>query len=102
MKKLFEENSVLLMTEEKDKKHYALIKDFNTFIYDHTLHCGRKHFGRYCLQAFSTAEILTSHVNDCLKINRKQMIKMPKTGEYVRFKNYEKKNEISIYELSRF
>ena len=38
---------------EEDKRHLVLIKDFNTFMYDHTSHHGRKHFCRYCLQAFS-------------------------------------------------
>ena len=32
-------------------------------------------------------KILKSHVNDFVKTNGKQMIKMPKKGEYVRFKN---------------
>ena len=40
-------------------------------MYDYTLHGGRKHFYRYCLQAFSTEEIL-KHINDCFKINGKQ------------------------------
>ena len=31
------------------------------------------------------------HVKDCLKINGKQIIKMPKKGENIRFKNYERK-----------
>ena len=53
-----------------------------TFMYDHTLQRGRKNFCRYCLQAF-TAE-------DCFKINDKQRIIMPKSGEFVKFKNYEK------------
>ena len=47
-------------------------------MYDHTLHRGRKHFCRYCLQAFSTEEIFKRHFKDCLKNNGKQMIKMPK------------------------
>ena len=34
-------------------------------------------FCRYCLQAYSMAEILKRHINDCFKINGKQMIKMP-------------------------
>ena len=53
--KCFEKKHVdLLLIGEKGKRHYVLIKDFNTFIFDHTLHCGRKHFCRYCLQTFST------------------------------------------------
>ena len=47
-------------------------------MYDHALHRGRKYFCCYCLQDFSIAEILKSHVNDCFKINGKQMIQMPK------------------------
>ena len=56
-KKCCEEKHVdLLPTEEKDKRHYVLIKDFNTFTYSHILHHGKKHFYRYCLQDFSTKE----------------------------------------------
>ena len=40
-------------------------------MYGHTLHRGRKHFCRYCLQAFSTEEILKCHVKDCFNINGK-------------------------------
>ena len=58
--------------------HYVLIKNFNTFIYDHTLHCGRKHFYCYCLQAFHTENILKSHVKDFFKMNDKQMIGISK------------------------
>ena len=81
----------LLLIGEERKRHYVFIKDFNTFIYDHTLHCGRKHFCRYCLQAFSTEEILKSHIKDCFKINGKQRIIIPKNDEYFKFKNYERK-----------
>ena len=47
-------NCCELLIGEKDKKHYVLIKDFNTFMYDHSLHRGRKHFCPYCLHAFIT------------------------------------------------
>ena len=60
-------------------------------MYDHTLNCGRKKFCCYCLQVFSSEEILKSHIKDCLKINGKQRIIMSKKGEYVKSKNYEKK-----------
>ena len=53
------------------------------------LHRRRKHFCRYFLQVFSTKEILKSQINDCFKINGKQM--MTKKSEYLRFKNYERK-----------
>ena len=37
-------------------------------MYDHTLHRGRKHFWRYCLQAFSTEELLKRHIKISLKL----------------------------------
>ena len=64
---------------------------FNTFMYDHLLHRGRKHFCHYCLHAFIAEEILKHHHKDCFKINGKQNIQIPKKSEYVRFKNYERK-----------
>ena len=52
------------MIGEEDKGHYVPIKDFNTLIYDHTLHHGKKHFCHYFLQ-----EILKPYIKDCFKIN---------------------------------
>ena len=90
-KKRCEEKHVdLLLIGEEGKKHYVLMKDFNTFMYDHILHRGRKYFCCYCLQAFSIEEILKSHTKDCFKINDEQRIQMPKKGEYVKFKNFER------------
>ena len=60
-------------------------------MYDHTLHHVKKHFCCYCLQSFSTEEILKRHIKDCFKINGKQRIIMPKRSQYVKFKNYERK-----------
>ena len=34
----------LLMIGEEGKRYYDLIKNFYAFMYDHLLHCGRKHF----------------------------------------------------------
>ena len=45
----------------------------------------------YCLQVFSKEEILKCHVKDCFKINGKERIRMPKKGEYLTFKNNERK-----------
>ena len=36
-----------------------------------------------------------------LKLTINKLFKMPKKGEYVRFKNYEKK-KITVYDLCRF
>ena len=60
-------------------------------MYDDALHRGSKHFCCYCLQAFSTEEISKCHIKDCFKINDKQRMRMPKKGEFVKFKNYERK-----------
>ena len=46
-------------------------------MYDCTLHRGRKHFCRYCLQAFRIAKTMKCCMKDCFKINGKQNIKMP-------------------------
>ena len=41
----YEEKHVdLLLTRIEGKRHYVLIKDFNTFMYDHTSHHGTKTF----------------------------------------------------------
>ena len=66
-------------------------------MYDHSLHRGGKHFCRYCLHAFITEEILKRYSKDCFKINGKQMIKMPKKGEYVKFKILKEKSPFMIY-----
>ena len=81
----------LLLIEEEGKRHYVLIKDFNTFMNDFTRHSGRKNFSPYCWQAFSTEEILKSQIKDWFEINGKQRIIMPKKGEFFKFKNYERK-----------
>ena len=48
-KKCFDEKHVdFLLIEEGGKRQYVLIKDFNTFMYDYTLHCGKKHLFHYC------------------------------------------------------
>ena len=45
----------------------------------------------YCLQCFSSERILVNHVNNCLMINGKQAINMPKKGENIlRFNNFHK------------
>ena len=60
-------------------------------MYNQTLHRDRKHFCRYCLQSLRAAQILNRHVSDYFKINGKQMIKMTKKVEAVKFKNYTSK-----------
>ena len=55
-------------------------------MHNDTLHRGRKHSYCYCLQDFSSEEVLRSHIKDCCKNNGKQIIIMLKKGEFVNFK----------------
>ena len=82
------------MIGEEQLIHYVLIRDFNTFIYDHTLHRERKHFCSYCLQAFSTEEIIKPRINYCFKINDKQRIIVHKKVQYIKLKNYGRKTKL--------
>ena len=77
------------MVGDGEIKH-ALVIDFNTFIYDHSLHRGRKNVCHYCLPAFIIEEILKRHVQYCYKINS-QTVKMAKKDEYVKSKIFERK-----------
>ena len=79
------------MIGEGEKQHYFLTKDFNRFVYDHPIHRGRKHFCHYFLHVFITEETLKRHIKVCFKVNGKQTTKMPKKGEYGKFKNSERK-----------
>ena len=49
------------------KKCTMFLSKILTFIYDHLLYSGRKHFCFYCLQAFSGEEILKRHIQDYFK-----------------------------------
>ena len=42
--KCCEEKHDLLLIGEEAKRHYVVIKDFNTFMYNHTVYRGRKQF----------------------------------------------------------
>ena len=52
-------------------------------MYNQSKHKERKHFGMYCLQCFKLDRILEKHTNNCLIINGKQSINMPKEGENI-------------------
>ena len=83
----------LLLIGEKGKRQYVLIKDFNRFLYNYTWYLGRKQFCHYCLQDFSTQEILNCHIKDFFKTNGKNKDYNAWKGEYIKFKNYEWKIE---------
>ena len=74
----------LQLITEAENKHYVLIKDFNKFMYNQTKHKERKNFCMYCLQCFSSEDILTRHKGICIAINGEQAIKMPeKVKKYI-------------------
>ena len=88
--------------EKKEKRHYVLLKDFRPYMCDHTLLCGQKHFCQYYLQAFGTEKILKRLIKDCFKISGKQRINMPKKGESVKFKNFERQIKSSYMIKANF
>ena len=56
--------NMFIIDRRSRQRYYVLIKDFNTFRYNDTLHRGRKHLCRYCLQVFRTAEKLKYLIKD--------------------------------------
>ena len=78
---------VLLISNE-EKSHYVFIKNFNRLMYSKTKYQHKKHFCMYCLQNFSTEEILNSHRERFLLINETQAVKY-ETGT-TKFKNFDK------------
>ena len=88
-KEKYEKHMELLLITEDKNKHYALIEDFNTFMYNKTKHKERKHFCMYCIQGFSS-EIVLNNKDNCIEVNGTQAVKMPD----------KKKQHIKIRQLS--
>lgn len=81
----------LLLITKDENKHYVLIKDFNTFMYNQTKRKAKKHFCMFCLQCFSSKKVLNNHKDNCLQLNGTQAVKMPdKTNNILKFNNYHK------------
>ena len=58
-------------------------------MYNQTKHKERKHFCMYCLQCFSSEDVLNKQKNDCIVINGEKAIKMPQKGDNIlKFNNY--------------
>ena len=90
-KEKFQDQMNLLLIAKAERKHYVLIKDFNSFMYKQSKHKEKSHFCMHCLQCFSSQRILANHVNNYLTINGNQAINMPKKGENVlKFNNFHK------------
>ena len=82
----FESYMDLLLISGECKSHYVYIKDFDRFMFSKTKNKSKKYFCKYCLQCFSSKEILIEHRTDCLVINGKQSVKL-KSGT-IKFTNY--------------
>lgn len=81
----------LLLITKDEKKHYVLIKDFNSLMLNTTKHKERKSFCMHCLQCFTSKDILSKHTSNCMVINDEQAIRMPKKGDNtLRFQNFHK------------
>ena len=67
----------VLLISNKEKSHYAYIKDFNRLMYSEvkTKNVHKKHFCMSCLQNFANIEILNNHKERCLLINETQAVK---------------------------
>ena len=93
-KEKYQDHMELLLITKGENKHYVLIKDFNKFMYNQTKHEHKKHFCMYCLQCFSSEDVLTNHTPNCISINGVQGVKMPEEGENVKFRNFQKQQAV--------
>ena len=59
-------------------------------MYNQTKHKERKHFCMYCLQCFSSEQVLTNHKEICIQINGEQAMKMPEKSSKVKLTNFHK------------
>ena len=94
-KETFEDQINLLLITEDEKKPYVLIKDLISSCTTQSRHKERNHFCMHCLQCFSSESMLEKHANNCLIINGKQDINMPKEGEKIlKFNNFHKQQAV--------
>ena len=63
-------------------------------MYNHTLHRDKIPFCHYCLEAFITELISKLHIKDCFKVIDKQRCPIPTKDEYVKFRNYKRKEKL--------
>jgi hypothetical protein len=80
----------LLYIEDEKTNHYVLIKDFDKLNCNITKHKEKQHLCRYCMQHFTTKEILEKHVVNCIMINGVQAVEMPKEKTEICFSSLHK------------
>ena len=96
-----EKHLIYVSKRRYEEKHVALLLigeegKIMELYYNYTSNHGKKYFCRYCLQAFSTEEILKHHIKYCFRINSKQRIIMSIKRDYVKFNNKERKIKSSL------
>ena len=74
--KICDKTCNLLLIENDNKNHYGLIKDFNKLMNTQSKDGDKLFFCYYCLQHFTSVNILKNHTEVCPKINRAQKVKM--------------------------
>ena len=62
----------LLLISNENKSYYVNIKDFNRFMCNKTKNKNKKYFCKFCLQCFSSENVLIEHKENCLVINGKK------------------------------
>ena len=75
--KICDKTCNLLLIENGNENHYVWIKDFNKLMNSQSRNGHRLFFCYYCLQHFTSEEILKNHSDGCLKNNGAQKVKMP-------------------------
>ena len=86
--------------EEKNIFSNVLIKNFNTFMYDHSLWSFitsyKKTFLPSLFTCFITEVILNSLIKSCFKLNSRKRIIMPKKDEYINFRPLQRKIKLPL------
>ena len=75
--KICDKTCNLLLIENDNKNHYVWIKDVYKLMNTQSKDGHKLFFCYYCLQHFTSENILKNHTEFCLKINRALKVKMP-------------------------
>ena len=78
----------LLLLSEGEKQHYVRISNFIRLMRNHTKHNNKKHFCMHCVTGFISEEVLAKHKENCISINGRQGIQMPRKGSKVQFQDH--------------
>ena len=80
----------LLLLCNESKEHYVWINNFSRLCFNVNKHNEKKYFCKYCINGFTSEDVLSKHEEECKKFNGSQAVEMPKSGEVVKFINYDR------------